>query len=93
MLDFNKNPLTVDEVERQWARIMRTPLVQRDREYPSREELIADDAGVVDPQLPILAKVSSLLEVLRLGGSYEIVEHLWAQFPLTTCCANIEVCW
>ena len=52
-----------------------------------------DDAGVVDPQLPIVAKVSSPLEFVRLGASYELVEQLWAQFALTASCVNIEVCW
>ena len=72
---------------------MRTPLARRDREYPFCEDLITDDAGVVDPQLPILAQVSSLLDVLRLGGSYELLEQLWAQFSLTASSVNIEVCW
>ena len=40
----------------------------------------------------LLAKVSSLLEVMRLGVSYELMEQLWAQFSLTASCANIEVC-
>ena len=87
------NPRPNYEVERQRARIMWTPLVRRDREHRFCEYLVTDDAGVVDPQLPILAKVSSLLEVMRLGGSYEPVEQLWAQFSLTTSCVNIEVCW
>ena len=69
VLDFSGSPLP-DEVERQRARIMRTPLVRRDRDYLFRKDLITDDARVVDPQLPILAKVSSLLELLRQGGSY-----------------------
>jgi len=75
-LGLNGNPLPDDEVERQRARIMRTPLVRRDCDYPFCEDLITDDAGVVDPQLPILAKGSSLLEVLRLGGICELVEQL-----------------
>ena len=41
------------------VRIMWTPLARRDREYTFCEDLITDDAGVVDPQLPLLAKVSS----------------------------------
>ena len=65
MLDFNRIPLSDDEVERQRARIIRTPVVRRDREYPLCEDLITDDAGVVDPQLPILVKILSVLEVLR----------------------------
>ena len=80
VLDFSGNPLPDEEVERQRARIMRTPLVRRDREYPFCEDLITVDAGLVDPQLPILAKVSFLLEVQQLGGSQKLVEELWAQF-------------
>ena len=92
VLNFSGNPLPDEEFERQRARIMRTPLARRDREYPFCEDLTTDDAGVVDPQLPILAQVSSLLEVLRLGGSYELVEQLWTQFSLTASSVNIEVC-
>ena len=64
-----------EEIERQRANIMRTPLVRRDREAPFCENLISDETSVVDLELPIPAKVSSLLEVLRLGGSYELVEQ------------------
>ena len=91
VIDFNRNPLPDDEVERQWSRIIGTSPKQRDCEYHFWEDLITDDAGVVDPHLPILAKVSSLLEVL--GGNYELVERFWAQFSLTASCVNIEVCW
>ena len=66
VLDFNYNPLPNDEIERERARIMRTPFLQPDREHPFFTDLITDDAGVVDQQLPILAEVSSLLEVLQL---------------------------
>ena len=77
VLNLNGNLLPNNEVERQRARIMRTPLVRRDRDYPFCEYLITADAGVVDPQLSILAKILSVLEVLRLGGSYELVDQLW----------------
>ena len=40
----------------------------RDRESPFAEDLIAASSGTVDASLPVLAKVSSLVEVLRLGG-------------------------
>ena len=67
--------------------------VLRDREYPFCEDLITDEAGVADPQLPVLAKVSSLLDILRLSESYEHVEQLWKHFSLTASCINFEVCW
>ena len=92
VLDFSGKTLLDEKVEPQRARILLTPVVWRDREYPFCEDLITDDAGVADPQLSILAKVSSLLDVLRLGRSYELVEQLWAHFSLTTSCVNIETC-
>ena len=65
------------------AMTTRTKLKQRDRASSFCEDLIFDEAGVVYPQLPIVVKVPPLLEFLQLGGSYDLVEHLWAQFSLT----------
>ena len=76
VLGFDGKPLTEDELERQREKILRAPLVVRDREYPFHEDLIPDASGNTDPQLPLLAKVSSLVDVLQLGGSYELVERL-----------------
>ena len=47
----------------------------------------------MDPNLGVMAKVSSLIEVLRLGGSYELVYHLWAQFTLSAVRVNVDVTW
>ena len=63
----------------------------RDREHPLAEDLIADGAGVVELQLPVLTKVSCLVDALNMGGSYELVEKLWAQFMLTSGPVNTEV--
>ena len=82
-----------EEVARQRDRILKGPLVVRDRDYPFAEDLIADSSGTVDASLPVLAKVSSLVEVLRLGGSYELVHQLWSQFTLVTSQVNIDVTW
>ena len=76
MFDFSGNPLPHDEVERQRARIMGTPHMRRDRAYLVCKDLITYDAGVVYAQLPNLAKISSMLEVLRVGWSYKLVEQL-----------------
>ena len=65
----------------------------RDREHPFAEDLITDEASVLDPQLPVLTKVSRLVDALRMGGSYEFVEKLWAQFVLTAGPVNTEVAW
>ena len=64
-----------------------------DREYPFAEDLIVDDSGAPDAKLPVLAKVSSLVEVLRMGGSYELVHQLWSDFTLTASRVNIDVTW
>ena len=54
------------EVERQSEKIMRAPLVVRDREYLFSEDVNVDEAGAEDPNLGVMAKFSSLIEVLRL---------------------------
>ena len=68
-------------------------MIIRDREYLFIEDLIEDDSGAPDAMLPVLAKVSSLNEVLRLGGPYALVYHLWSQFTLTASRMNIDVTW
>ena len=68
VLDFEGNIMRDEEVARQRGHILRGPQVARDGEYPFAEDLIADSSGTVDASLPVLAKVSSLVEVLRLGG-------------------------
>ena len=84
-----------EEVARQRDRILRGPQVVRHREYPFAEDLIADSSGTVDASLPVLAKVSSLVEVLRLGGggSYELGHQLWSQFTLVAGQVNVDVMW
>ena len=61
VLDFHGKPLSEDELERQIGKIDMSPLVVRDREHLFAEDLITDEAGVVDPLLPTLTKVSFLL--------------------------------
>ena len=84
---------SIDELEWQREKIQKGPLVVRDREHPFAEDLISDDAGVVDPQLPVLTKLSCLVEALKMGGSYGLIEKLWAQFVLTAGPVNREVAW
>ena len=90
VLDFQANPLSEDELERRREKIEKGPLVLRDREHPFAEDLITDEAGVIGPQLPVLAKVSCLVDATKMGGSYE---KLWAQFVLATGPVNREVAW
>ena len=93
VLDFHGNPLSEDQLERQKEKIRKSPLVIRDREHPLAEDLITDEGGVVDPQLPLLTKVSCLVDVLKMGGSYELIKKLWVQFVLTAESVNTEGAW
>ena len=93
VLDYEANDMSPAEVERQREKIMRAPLVVRDGEYPFSEDVNVDKTGAVDPNLSVMAKVSSLIELLRLGGSYELVYRLWAQFTLSAVRVNVDVTW
>ena len=93
VLDFEGNPLSESELERRRENIHRGPLVARDREYPFAEALNTDESGAPDATLPAVAEVSSLIEILRLGGPYELVNQLWSQFTLIASRVNIDVAW
>ena len=64
VLDFEGNSLSEKELERRKGHILRGPLVVSDRHYPFAEDLIVDESGSLDATLPVVAKVSSLIEVL-----------------------------
>ena len=81
------------EVERQREKTMTAPAVVKDMEYLFSEDVIVDETGAMDTNLGIMAKVSSLSEVLRLGGSYEMVYQLWAQVTLSAVGVNVDVMW
>ena len=93
VLVFHGYPVSEDKLERQKGKIKRGPFVAPDREHPFVEDLITIEAGVVDPQFPVLTKLSSLVDALRLRGSNELVWKLWAQFVLNTGPVNAEVAW
>ena len=93
VLVFQGNPLPEDELKWQRENIQKGPLVVRDCEHPFAEDLISDEAGVIDPQLPVVTKVSCVVDGLKMGGSYGIIEKLWAQFVLTAGPVNREVAW
>ena len=93
MLDCEGNAMSPAEVERQRDTKMRSPLVVRDWEYRFSEVIIVDETGAVDPNIGIMAKVCSLSEVLRLGGSHELLYSLWAQFTLSAVRVNVDVTW
>ena len=93
VLDFWGNPLSEDELERQREKIQKGPLVVRDREHPFAEDLTTDEVGVIDPQLLVLARVCCLVDAMKMGGSYGLVEKPWAHFVLTAGPVNREVAW
>ena len=84
VLEYEGTVMSPAEVERQRERIMRAPLVVRDREYTFAEDVIVDETGAVDPNLGVMAKVSSLIE---------LVYRLWAQFTLSAVRVNVDVTW
>ena len=88
VLDFEGDPLSKGELERRKGHILQGSLVVRDR-----KDLIVDESGALDARLPVVAKVSSLVEVLRLGGPYELVSQLWSQFTLIASRVSIDVAW
>ena len=73
VLDFECNPLTENQLERQREKILKCPILFRDQKYPFNGDLIVRGDGVVDPNLPVLVKVSSMVEVLHMGDSYFLV--------------------
>ena len=93
VLDFDGNPLPEDAFERQWDKILLAVFVVRDREDPFREDPIPDASGNVDPQLPMMAKLSCLVDALQLGRSCELVEKLWERFVLTASRFCVTVDW
>ena len=93
VLDHDGKFMSPAEVERQRERIMRAPLVVRDREYHFSEDVIVEETGAVDPNVAIMAKLSSLTEVLRLGGNYALMYTIWAQFNMSAVRVNVDVTW
>ena len=76
LLDFEGNAFSENELDRQRELILRCPLVILDGEYPFAKDLIGDSSETTDATLPVLAKVLSLMEVLQLGGPYELAQQL-----------------
>ena len=68
-------------------------MVVRDKQSAYSEDFISVSSQAQDAMLPVLAKVSALMEGLRLGGCWELVHQLWAQFTLTASRENIDVTW
>ena len=91
-----------DSTEINWVRrslsnkkykIMKGPVVVRDQEHLFAEDINVDGAGAFHPKMPLIAKVSCLMDVLKMGGSYKLVEKLWARFVWTAGRVSVEVAW
>ena len=93
VLDFYGNQLSGEELERQRGKLMESILVVCDCEHPFAEDLTADGSGVVDTKMPVLTKVSWLVDPLKRGGAYRLVEILWAHFVLTATRVSAKVAW
>ena len=93
VLDFFGNPLSESDLALVQDEILKAPLHQLGQEFPFPEDLIPDSEGRVNTKMPLLAKVSSLIDVLKLGGSYELLEKLWRQSQLTASKIKHEVTW
>ena len=48
---------------------------------------------MTDPNLPLLTKVTSLLQVLQARGNYALVEKLRSRLVLTTMWIDLDVAW
>ena len=92
-LDFEGKLLTEDVLKWQRNKILLAPLAVRNKNYPFREDLIPDASGNTDPQLVLLAKVSSLVDLLQLNGSYKLVERLRERLILTASRVDVTVAW
>ena len=68
VLGLTGEPLGAEELELRRRDIESYPLVKLGNEFPFPEDLIEGEGGTTDPKLPILAKVSSLISALQLGG-------------------------
>ena len=82
--DFHGNPLNITKLEPWKSNFNKSFLVLWDREHPFSEDPVVDGAAVAEPRLPMLARVPCLVDVLKVGGSYELEEKLWSQFVLTS---------
>ena len=91
VLDFEGNPMREEESGWQRERFLRSKHLVRDREYPFSEYLIVDSSGAVDVSLPMLVKVSALIESLHLDRFYKLARQLWTQFTLVAGRLNVDV--
>ena len=93
VLAFDPKSLTDEEMKRQKENVLWASIVKLDFDGLFTEALLVYESGAKDPIVPVLTKVSSLMEALPLGGSYELVEWLWSRFMLAASRIVIEVAW
>ena len=81
-----------DDLGGQRDKILMAPLVKWNRERVFTEDFLVNQSGAADTNLPV-ARLLSLMEVFRLGGSYELIERLWGHLMLNAGRVDVEVAW
>ena len=72
VLDFFGKPLDEAELVAVRDDILKTPCISWARSSPFHEDLMPDASGRVDSKLPILAKVSALIDAMKLGEAMNL---------------------
>ena len=91
--EIEGSPIPDETLERQRQKNLLVLFVLRDHEREFTEDLLVDESGAADPNLPVLARVSSLMEVLPIVGIYEFVATSWSQVMLMDSRVNFKVAW
>ena len=73
--------MNAEKGERQLERNLRAPVMVKD---PFSEDIMLDNSSTFEVSLPVLVKVSGVVEAVHLGGSCEPVHQLWPQFTLVS---------
>ena len=80
VLDFYENPPSDEQLERQTEKISLALLVKRDRGRVFTEDLLLEESGAAESNLPLLMSLSSPIEVSGQGSSKDLVKMLWSKF-------------
>ena len=76
VLDFEDNHLKDDKLKRPRGKVSFALNFSRFNQLPFRENLIPSLSTKVDPQLAMLTKMSTTMDVFHLGGSYELMVRM-----------------
>ena len=90
--DFKGDPLSTDELRRHREKDLMTSLVKRDRDCVFREDLLVDHIYAANPNLIVLAGLSSTMEIFRFGAVTDLWRR-WSQSILTASQLGFEAGW